>query len=156
MVLLARPPEHRRTAGHLIDFPTDRIVVNHNVTAYDRRYFSCEYEQVGPSTNIYLDTRSLSIMMHGISDQADAMFKAIKNAQAEGAGVPIWVTKASRSSLKDMVEFKLGHSMNKTVREDFVKLSAAELSQRMYDADDLSVTPLICPHLLRTGRLLHL
>lgn len=126
----------------LIPFPQDRIVVNHNVTAYDRRYFSCEYEQPGPSTNVYLDTRSLSIMMHGISDQADAMFKGFKNAQAEGAGVPVWVTKASRSGLKDMVEYKLGHTMNKTVREDFVKLSAAELSQRMYDADDLAITPL--------------
>jgi hypothetical protein len=126
----------------LIPFPQGRIVVNHNITAYDRRYFSCEYEQVGSSSNIYLDTRSLSIMLHGISDQADAMFKGFKNAQAEGAGVPLWVTKASRSSLKDMVEFKTGRTMNKTVREDFVKLSAAELSQRMYDADDLSITPL--------------
>ena len=128
--------------AHLIPFPSGRIVINHNVTAYDRRYFSCEYEQIGPSTNIYLDTRSLSIMMHGISDQADAMFKSMKNAQADGAGVPVWVTKASRSSLADMVEFKLGERINKTVRQDFTNYTAAELSQHMYDADNLAITPL--------------
>ena len=128
--------------AHLLPFPADRIVINHNVTAYDRRYFSCEYAQIGPSTNVYLDTRSLSIMMHGISDQADAIYKSMKNAQADGAGVPVWVTKASRSSLADMVEFKLGERINKTVRQDFTSYTAAELAQHMYDADNLAITPL--------------
>lgn len=125
----------------VIPFPQDRVVINHNICGYDRRYFSCEYEQAGPSSNVYLDTRVLGVLMHGISDQADAQHKLHKNNEAEGLPVPYWVTQATRANLADLVEFRLGIKMDKTVREDFSDYTAGELAQRMYDRDNLEITP---------------
>lgn len=125
----------------IVPFPHGRVVANHNLTSYDVRYFSCTYDRQGPSDNIYLDTRAMMIILHGISDQGKALYAIAKNNQEHGGGVPAWVDNACPSGLKDAVAFKLGIDINKGVRDNFSKYTAQELAQAMLDANNLEVTP---------------
>ncbi|KAG8668762.1 DNA-directed DNA polymerase gamma mip1 [Fusarium poae] len=170
----------------------DRIIVGHNV-GFDRARVLEEYS-LKQTRNTFLDTMSLHVAVNGMcSQQRPTWMKHKKNremrervatetpdhdlatilsTQGMHDEADLWVERSSVNSLRDVAQFHLNVSIDKSIRNDFGELDRQGVVEKLdelltYCAADVSITHRVyqivfpnflstCPHPVSFAALRHL
>ncbi|KAL5612861.1 hypothetical protein BROUX41_004057 [Berkeleyomyces rouxiae] len=182
-------PKHLVPLG---DPTKNRIIVGHNV-GYDRARILEEYD-MKQTNNAFIDTMSLHVAVNGMcSRQRPTWMKHRKNrelqeriaqnpddielaelvkSRTQEEEEELWVERSSVNSLRDVAQFHLKLTMDKTVRDDFGVLDREGVVDKLqelidYCAADVQITHKVyritfpnflevCPHPVSFAALRHL
>lgn len=113
-----------------IPFPGGRVIVGHNVRAYDSRYLICEYDLNAAPTH-YIDTKELGQMIMGIDSSQFNLYKQCQGQARSNKGYPDWYNHALTGSLKEMSYRVLGKTIDKSVRSSLERWDMAGMIEHL-------------------------
>ncbi|KAL1889354.1 DNA-directed DNA polymerase gamma mip1 [Ceratocystis pirilliformis] len=182
-------PKHLVPLG---DPSKKRIIVGHNV-GYDRARILEEYDKK-QTNNAFIDTMSLHVAVNGMCTQQrptwmrhrknrelrermlenpeDVELAELIKSRTQEEEEELWVERSSVNSLRDVAQFHLKLTMDKSVRDDFGTLNRQGVVEKLqelmdYCAADVQITHKIyriifpnflevCPHPVSFAALRHL
>ncbi|MEM9451546.1 MAG: hypothetical protein AAGA75_23850 [Cyanobacteria bacterium P01_E01_bin.6] len=135
-----------------IPFPSGRIVVGHNVRAYDARYLSCEYD-LNTERTLFIDTMDLARAWMGMDASQIPLYKQLDSNVRRSKGAPQWYNHATMLSLKDLAYEILGKTIDKSVRSSLERWDMSGMVEHVRSKLPLSIQQKLDKNILTYGEL---
>lgn len=100
----------------VVPFGRDNIIIGHNIP-YDRQFLDIEYFQAN-SGNVFVDTMSMWIPVHGMGNQQLIPYQAMLGDEY----APGWMQDTASNGLAAIYQYYFGLELDKGVRDEIVDI----------------------------------